>query len=401
MSGGSDFSAALDDLRARALLRTRRIVETACGPEVVVDGRPLLAFCSNDYLGLAADPQLVAAAKQGADIHGVGSGASHLISGHYAAHHRLEERLAAFVGMEAALFFSTGYMANIGAITALVQGMEGTEGTAAVFSDELNHASLIDGIRLSGAEKRIYPHLDLARLSELLAASPASRKLVVTDAVFSMDGDLAPLPELLALCERFDAYLLVDDAHGFGVLGGGDDRGQGSLAHYGIDPARHPRLVYVGTLGKAAGVAGAFVAASEEIITWLLQRARTYIYTTGTPPLLAHALLRSVELIEQGASRRAHLQDLIDRLRQGLRPGLRRWRLVDSTTPIQPLIIGENGEAMRIAQALLDAGLWVPAIRPPTVPAGSARLRITLSAAHTVAQVQTLIDVLLELERQA
>ena len=211
----SDFSADLDRLREQALLRVRRIVDTACGPEVIVDGRPLLAFCSNDYLGLAGDAQLVAAAKQGADLYGVGSGASHLISGHYTAHHRLEERLAACVGMPRALYFSTGYMANIGAITALTQG----EVRAAVFSDELNHASLIDGIRLSGAEKHIYPHVDLAALERLLVASDAGRKLVVSDAVFSMDGDLAPLPALLALCERHDAFLLVDDAHGFGVLG--------------------------------------------------------------------------------------------------------------------------------------------------------------------------------------
>jgi 8-amino-7-oxononanoate synthase len=388
----SDFSADLDRLREQALLRVRRVVDTACGPEVVVDGRPLLAFCSNDYLGLAGDPQVVAAAKQGADLYGVGSGASHLISGHYTAHHRLEERLAAFVGMPRALYFSTGYMANIGAITALTQGAE----TAAVFSDELNHASLIDGIRLSGAAKHIYPHVDLAALERLLSASTAARKLVVSDAVFSMDGDLAPLPELLSLCERHGAYLLVDDAHGFGVLG---ERGQGSLAHFGIEPAAHLRLVYVGTLGKAAGVAGAFVAGAEEVIEWLLQRGRTYIFTTGAPPLLAHALLTSLDLIEQGAARRAHLNALVGQLRRGLSQG--RWRLLESNSPIQPLIVGENSEVLRLGKALLDAGLWVPAIRPPTVPLGTARLRITLSAAHEVAQVQRLIDTLHELEAQA
>lgn len=251
-----DFSHSLDQLREQALLRVRRVVETACQPEVVVDGKPLLAFCSNDYLGLAGDPQLIDAAKAGAELYGVGSGASHLISGHYTAHHQLEERLAAFVGMARALFFSTGYMANIGAITALTQC---ESGQATVFSDALNHASLIDGIRLSGAEKQIYPHLDLQALDDMLTASRATRKLVVSDAVFSMDGDFAPLPQLLAVCERHDAYLLVDDAHGFGVLGA---RGQGSMAYFGIDPARHPRLVHVGTLGKDAGVAGAVVAGS-------------------------------------------------------------------------------------------------------------------------------------------
>ncbi len=386
-----DFSYSLDQLREQALLRVRRVVETACQSEVVVDGQPLLAFCSNDYLGLAGDPQLIAAAKAGAELYGVGSGASHLISGHYSAHHALELRLAAWVGMPRALFFSTGYMANIGAITALTQC---ESGHAAVFSDELNHASLIDGIRLSGAEKQIYPHLDLQALDDRLTASRATRKLVVSDAVFSMDGDFAPLPALLEVCERHGAYLLLDDAHGLGVLG---TQGQGSLAHFGIDARLHPRLVYIGTLGKAAGVAGAFVAGTVEIVEWLLQRARTYIFTTGAPPLLAHALLTSIDLIEQGSTRRAHLQALIAQLRSGLQ--LQRWRLLDSISPIQPLIIGENSEALRVGKALLDRGLWVPAIRPPTVPAGTARLRITLSAAHSTAQVARLVDALNALER--
>ena len=387
--GVDDLAVRLDVLRERSLLRVRRVIEGACGPLVTVDGRLLLAFCSNDYLGLASDPALVAALKEGADIYGAGAGASHLISGHYAPHHRLEERLAAFVGMPRALFFSTGYMANLGIITALTEG--GGGGVAAVFSDALNHASIIDGIRLSGAQKHIYPHADLAVLESLLADSSAPRKLVISDAVFSMDGDLAPLPQLLALCERYDAWLIVDDAHGFGVLG---PQGRGSLAQFDL---HSPRLVYVGTLGKAAGIAGAFVAAEQNVIEWLLQRARTYIFTTASPPLLAHALLRSVDLIEQGDVRRAHLQVLIGQLRDGLK--LKRWRLLDSMSPIQPLILGENSEALRVAAALLDAGLWVPAIRPPTVPAGSARLRITLSAGHTVEQVQRLIDALLTLER--
>lgn len=388
------LTSELDRLREQSLLRVRRIVDSACTPELIVDGRGVVAFCSNDYLGLAAEPMLVSAAKEGLDRYGVGSGASHLISGHYTPHHQLELRLAEFVGMERALFFSTGYMANIGAITALTQT---GEGDSAVFSDELNHASLIDGIRLSGAERHIYPHADLATLEHRLATSTATRKLVVSDAVFSMDGDLAPLPGLLALCERHGAFLLVDDAHGFGVLG---RKGQGSLAHFGIDPAQHPRLVYVGTLGKAAGVSGAFVAARDDIVEWLLQRARTYIFTTGSPPMLACALLKSLEMIEQGASRRSHLQALILQLREGL-ARLHHWRPMVSETPVQPLILGENSEVLRVGQALLEAGLWVPAIRPPTVPAGTARLRITLSAAHTSAQVQRLVDVLLELESRA
>ncbi len=374
----------LQDLRERSLLRRRRSVESACGPELVVDGRRRLAFASNDYLGLAADPALIDAAREGAGRYGVGAGASHLISGHYAPHQALEERLAAFVGMERALYFSTGFMANLGVVTSLAGHND------AVFSDQLNHASLIDGIRLSGAEKYIYPHRDLAALEAMLSTCPAANKLVVSDAVFGMDGDLAPLPGLLELCQRHDAYLVVDDAHGFGVLG---PQGRGSLAKFGI---ASPRVVYIGTLGKAAGVSGAFAAGADEVIEWLLQSARSYIFTTGAPPLLAHALLASVDLIERGDHRRAHLAQLIAQLRAGLR--LKRWRLSDSTTAIQPLIIGENSEALRIGAQLYESGLWIPVIRPPTVPEGTSRLRISLSAAHTPAQVERLVIALNELE---
>ncbi|HUY04712.1 MAG TPA: 8-amino-7-oxononanoate synthase [Rhodocyclaceae bacterium] len=374
----------LENLRERSLLRRRRSVESACGPEVTVEGRTVLAFASNDYLGLAADPALIEAAREGAGRYGVGAGASHLISGHYAPHQALEEQLAAFVGMERALYFSTGFMANLGAVTSLAGGND------AVFSDQLNHASLIDGIRLSGAEKHIYPHRDLAALEAMLRTCSAANKLVVSDAVFGMDGDLAPLPELLELCERHDARLLVDDAHGFGVQG---PQGRGSLAKFGI---ASPRIVYIGTLGKAAGVSGAFAAGSDEVIEWLLQSARTYIFTTGAPPLLAHALLASVDLIERGDHRRAHLARLIAQLRAGLK--LKRWQLSDSTTAIQPLIIGTNEEALRIGARLYESGLWIPVIRPPTVPEGTSRLRISLSAAHTPAQVERLVTTLNELE---
>lgn len=374
----------LENLRERSLLRRRRSVESACGPEVTVEGRTVLAFASNDYLGLAADPALIEAAREGAGRYGVGAGASHLISGHYAPHQALEEQLAAFVGMERALYFSTGFMANLGAVTSLAGGND------AVFSDQLNHASLIDGIRLSGAEKHIYPHRDLAALEAMLRTCSAANKLVVSDAVFGMDGDLAPLPELLELCERHDARLLVDDAHGFGVQG---PQGRGSLAKFGI---ASPRIVYIGTLGKAAGVSGAFAAGSNEVIEWLLQSARTYIFTTGAPPLLAHALLASVDLIERGDHRRAHLARLIAQLRAGLK--LKRWQLSDSTTAIQPLIIGANEEALRIGARLYESGLWIPVIRPPTVPEGTSRLRISLSAAHTPAQVERLVTTLNELE---
>jgi 8-amino-7-oxononanoate synthase len=371
-------------LAEQALLRTRRQVGSACGPLVEVEGRSLVAFCSNDYLGLAADPALIAAACAGAQRYGVGAGASHLVSGHYSVHHALEERLAAFVGLPAALFFSSGYAANIGTITGLLGPGD------AVFSDELNHASLIDGVRLSGADKNIYRHLDLVQLEAMLANTQAPHKMVVSDAVFSMDGDQADLPQLLALCERYDAWLMVDDAHGFGVQG---PQGRGSLAQHGL---ASPRIVYIGTLGKAAGVSGAFVAATADVIEWLVQRARTYVFTTGSPPLLAHTLLTSIDLIEQGDHRRRHLQQLIAQLRDGL--ALLRWQLLPSDTAVQPVVIGSNEEALAVGAALLDAGLWVPVIRPPTVAIGTSRLRISLSAAHTTEQVQRLVDALGALE---
>ncbi|HJY40888.1 MAG TPA: 8-amino-7-oxononanoate synthase, partial [Steroidobacteraceae bacterium] len=279
-------------LEQRGLRRRRQIVEEAHGPEVVVDGRELLAFCSNDYLGLAQHPALIAAVQQAALRYGVGSGASALISGHAALHEQLEERLAAFVGMPRALHFATGYMANLALLQTLARRGD------AIFHDALNHASLIDGLRLSRAEAIEYPHCDVATLAASLAASTARNKFVVTDAVFSMDGDIAPLPELLKLCEAHDAWLIVDDAHGFGVLG---RQGRGSLSHFDLNS---PRIVYMGTLGKAAGVAGAFVAASAEVIDWLIQRARTYIYTTATPPLLAAAVLASIDVIEHDETRR-------------------------------------------------------------------------------------------------
>ena len=317
---------------------------------------------------------------------GVGAGASHLVSGHYAAHEALEARLAAFVGMDDALCFSTGYMANIGVMPALVGRGD------AIFADRVNHASLVDGALLSRAELIRYPHCDLAALEARLAASEAPRKLIVTDSVFSMDGDLAPLPELLVLAEAHRAWLLVDDAHGFGVLG---PQGRGSLAHFGLGS---PRLILMGTLGKAAGVAGAFVAGSRDVIEWLINTSRSYIFTTGAPPLLAETLLTAVDLIEHGDTRRAHLAALIARFKAGLR--LSRWQLLASDTPIQPVVIGDNHEALAVSRALDAEGLWVPAIRPPTVPKGAARLRITLSAAHSVEQVDRLVAALNRLEAQ-
>ncbi len=380
MSSPFDFAAQLAEIERAALLRRRRTVDSPCAPQIEVAGRSLLAFCSNDYLGLAADPALIAAAQEGAQRYGVGSGGSQLISGFYAPHLALEERLARFVGMPSALCFSSGYLANMGVITALLGPGD------AVFSDELNHASLIDGIRLSGAEKQVYPHLDMGALERALVSCRSPRKLVVSDAVFSMDGDLAPLPQLLSLCREHDALLLVDDAHGFGLQG---PQGRGSLAHFGLSD---PRILCMGTLGKAAGVSGAFVAGASEVIEWLLQKARTYIFETGSPPLLSHATLTAIDLIEAGDARRAHLQQLIAQLRAGL-AGL-PWTLGESLTPIQPLIIGANEEALAVGAALLEEDIWVPVIRPPTVAPGTARLRISLSAAHSPAQVERLIAAL-------
>ncbi|MFC4930602.1 8-amino-7-oxononanoate synthase [Massilia sp. GCM10023247] len=381
----------LATLDAHSLIRRRRVADTRCAPLQVVDGRAMLAFCSNDYLGLAAHPRVVEALREGAQLYGAGSGASHLISGHSRAHAILEERLAEFAAphiVEArALYLSTGYMANLAVLSAL-----GCDADATIFSEQLNHASLIDGARLAKASVSIYPHGDLATLEAQLAASNAATRIVATDSVFSMDGDLAPLAGLLALCERHGAWLVVDDAHGFGVLGA---HGRGALEHVGL---RSPNLVYIGTLGKAAGVGGAFIAAHAAVVELLVQRARPYIYTTAAPPALAHALLTSLDIItsEEGNALRAHLESLITQL--GVELQLQRWVRPASPTAIQPILIGANDEAMRVAAGLYAKGLWVPAIRPPTVPANTARLRVTLSAAHTHDEVARLAAALNELE---
>lgn len=384
MSIADTLRDELAALEREGLRRRRRVLEAPCGPLARVQGRELLSFCSNDYLGLANDPAVIDAACAGARQWGVGSGASHLVSGHLGAHELLEQRLAVFTGFDSALLMTCGYMANLGIVAALVGRGD------AVFADRLNHASLIDAVQLSRADSQRYAHADLAALERLLAKSSARRKLILTDAVFSMDGDLAPLAGLLALAERFDAWLVVDDAHGFGVLG---PQGRGSLAHLGL-PASE-RVVYMGTLGKAAGGSGAFVAASATVCEWLLQRARTYIFTTGSSPAMACALLASLDLIEQGDARRAQLQHLTAQLKDGLAGT--RWQLLASPTAIQPIVIGDNHETLRVASALFERGLWVPAIRPPTVPAGTARLRVSMSAAHTQEQVQQLVDALREL----
>lgn len=365
----------LAELDSRGLRRHRRVADTACAAHMRVDGRDIVGFASNDYLGLAAHPALAAALAEGAERYGAGSGGSHLLGGHSRAHAQLEETLAEFCGafVEAprALSFCTGYMANVATLTALAG-----RGTT-LFSDALNHASLIDGARLSRADVQIYPHADTEALEAMLEASDANVKLIVTDGVFSMDGNVAPLATLVSLAERHGAWLVVDDAHGFGVLG---PQGRGVLAQLAL---RSPHLVYICTFGKAAGVAGAAVLAHETVIEWLVQRARPYIFTTASPPAVAHAVSASLALIagDEGEARRAHLRALIERTRAILRAS--HWQPVDSHTAIQPLIIGDNEATLALAARFDAEGLWVPAIRPPTVPVGTSRLRISLSAAHS------------------
>ena len=379
----STFSALKHDLVEReqqGLLRQRRTIDGPQQPRLLVDGQVVLSFCSNDYLGLASHPQLVAALQRAASVAGVGSGASHLITGHHRLHHELEQALASFVGLPRALLFTTGYMANLGIVPALVQRHDD------VFADRLNHASLNDAVVLSRATLHRYPHNDMAALEKLLASSNATRKLVIADAVFSMDGDIAHVPQLLALCERYDAWLLLDDAHGFGILGA---HGKGVLEHFHLQSSR---IIYMATLGKAAGVSGAFVAGDAVLVKHLLQHARTYIYTTAMPAPLAGALLASLQLIEQESWRRTQLAKLVTQLREAVK--FQRWHLAESSSAIQPVIIGSNDEALAASKTLLRHGILVPAIRPPTVPKGTARLRITLSAAHTSADIEQLATAL-------
>lgn len=397
------FDQELAQLRAAHLARQRRQVmplkapadlsddeEALRGTHYLIDGQARLSFGSNDYLGLSQHPALIVAAQQAAARYGVGATASPLVCGHSPAHEALELELAALVGLPRALYFYAGYAANVGIIPALVGRGD------AVFSDALNHACLIDGIRLSRAELHVVPHADLDALAQALQASTARRKLVVTDAVFSMDGDVANVPALMALCERHDAWLMIDDAHGFGVLG---EHGEGTLSYHGmagcngVAPAwqgRMDRLIYMATLGKAAGVAGAFVAGEPSMVEWVLQKARTYMFATATPAMIAEALRASVRVIQAEDGRRSHLRALQQRLREGLAAAGLPWQLLPSDTAIQPLIIGRNEDALAVMAKLDAQGVWVPAIRPPTVPDGTARLRISLSAAHTLDHVDQL-----------
>lgn len=381
----AELQAELDERARQGLLRRRRLLQSPQGANIKADGDEVLSFCSNDYLGLANHPDLIAAMQQATAAAGVGSGASHLITGHHQMHHALEQALARFVGLPAALCFSSGYMANLGVVTALMRRGD------AIFADKLNHASLNDAAVLARADLQRYQHNDLVQLEGQLSASKAPRKLVLADAVFSMDGDMAPVPELLALCDRYDAWLMLDDAHGFGVLG---EQGQGVLSHFGV---KSPRIIYMATLGKAAGVSGAFVAAEQIVIDYLLQQTRTYIYTTATPPALAAATLAALDVIRLDTARRTHLHDLIAYLKANLQ--LSRWQLMPSDTAIQPVMVGTNEQAVSLSEYLLARGLLVPAIRPPTVPKNTARLRISLSAAHSLADVKRLIAALQQAEK--
>ncbi len=376
------LQAELDQRHAQSLYRARRLADSPQGPEMQIDGRPMLTFCSNDYLGLAADPRLVRAMQQGAAQYGAGSGAAHLVTGHMAPHHALEEELAEFLGRPRVLLFSTGYMANLGVISALLgQGDN-------VWEDRLNHASLIDGGLLSRARFARYAHNDATALAaKLVKTNPHRRSLVVTDGVFSMDGDIAPLPELAQACTDANAWLMVDDAHGLGVLGG---NGGGSLEHFGLGVAEVPILM--GTLGKALGSFGAFVAGESALIETLIQQARSYIYTTAAPPAVAQATRAALKLVREEPWRRERLQSLIQRFRQGAKSlGL---PLMESFTPIQPLMAGSAAQAVAWSRQLEAQGVLVTAIRPPTVPEGSARLRVTLTASHSEAQVDQLLEAL-------
>ena len=386
MADFESLAAALSERHDQHLYRSRRVLQSAQGAEVVVDGQTCLNFCSNDYLGLANHPEIITAFKNAADQFGVGSGASHLVCGHSHLHHQLEEQLADFTGRDRALLFSTGYMANLGAVNALIGRGD------FIFEDKLNHASLLDAGLLSQARFQRFLHNDVDSLDRRLGKANASqqqsgRKLIVVDGVFSMDGDCAPLPALADTADRYDAWLMVDDAHGFGVLG---KNGAGCAEHFNLDQQRLPILM--ATLGKGVGSFGAFVAGSDTLIETLIQFARPYIYTTAMPPAVAAAGLASLAIIRRDHSRRAHLQSLISRFKTAANQlGL---PLMASDTAIQPLTIGNSDTAMAVSQALAEAGFLVGAIRPPTVPEGTARLRVTLTAAHSEGQVDQLLEAL-------
>lgn len=376
-----DLSQDLQQRREQNLYRATRLAQSPQGPIMQMDGREFLTFCSNDYLGLANHAKLITAFQQAASEYGVGSGAAHLVNGHSYYHQALEEALAEFTGRESALLFSTGYMANLGVIAALLNKQDG------VFEDKWNHASLLDAGLLSGARFQRYLHNDVANLTTRLQRSEARRKLIVTDGVFSMDGDAADLPFLSSVAKQNDAWLMVDDAHGLGVLG---DTGAGLCEAQ--SQSQDQVQILMGTLGKGMGTAGAFVAGSKELIEYLTNFARPYIYTTAMPAAIAAATLASIEIVKHEPQRREHLQSLIQQFKTGAQQlGL---NLMPSDTAIQPVLVGDAQIALNMSEQLRERGIMVTAIRPPTVPAGTARLRITLSASHTNEQVDQLLQAL-------
>lgn len=381
----SGLQKELNQRKTDGLLRQRRLLDSPQAEHIIANDKHFLSFCSNDYLGLANRPELIDAMQKAAGDSGVGSGASNLITGHHRYHDTLEKQLAKFVEMPAALLFSTGYMANIGVIGALMGRHD------AIFADKLNHACLNEGAYLSRAAFHRFPHNDVNALEKLLKESTANHKLIAADAVFSMDGDIAPLAEYLALCEKYNAYLYIDDAHGFGVLG---EHGKGSLSHLNL---KSSRIIMMATLGKAAGVAGAFVAGEQVVIDYLIQKANSYVYSTPAPPALSATLSAAVELIESGDALRAHLNTLITTLKANLT--LKKWQLLPSDTAVQPLVVGSNHAALALSEHLQSLGILVPAIRPPTVPVNTARLRISLSAAHSVDDVLRLAKAINDAEK--
>jgi 8-amino-7-oxononanoate synthase len=375
-------AAEIARLEQASLRRTRRVLDSAQGAHVRDTAGACVNFSSNDYLGLASDARLRAAAHAAIDAYGVGAGASPLVSGNLRAHDEAEKRFAAFVGLPRALLFPSGFAANLGILATLA------DADAEIFSDRLNHASLIDGMRLSRARVTVYAHGDAEDLAAKVAASRAPVKIVATDAVFSMDGDIAPLPRLVETCERHDAWLVIDDAHGIGVLG---PRGRGSLAHFGI---ASPRIVYMATLGKALGGYGAFVCGEASVVEWLMQRARAYVFSTALPPMAAAVAAAAIDVLLGDDTPVPRVHRNIERFRTACERA--RVALTPSPTPIQPVIVGSAERALAAAGRLRERGFLVPAIRPPTVPPDTSRLRVSLSAAHADAELEALATALAE-----
>jgi len=383
MSLNTKLKTELDARKAEHLYRSRKVLESPQSVEPIINGKKVLSFCSNDYLGLANHPDVINSFKQAADEYGVGSGSAHLVSGHSAEHHALEEELADFMGTERVLLFSTGYLANLGVVSALC------DRHSEIYEDKLNHASLLDAALLSRAKRIRFPHLDINNLEQRLTNSDAANKFIISDGVFSMDGDLAPLDKLIYAAEKNNATLMIDDAHGIGVLG---KKGKGIIEHFGLASKQVP--VLVGTLGKAFGTAGAFVAGSEALIETLIQKSRSYIFTTAMPAAIAAATRKSLQILEEENWRREKLRSLISQFRKGAAE--LGFELIDSITPIQPIIIGSSEKALALSGKLLEKNILISAIRPPSVPEGTARLRITFSATHTEEHVNKLLTVLSE-----